>query len=62
MSDRPKLTIYCKLEQADLNGFGKLSLVISKEDTQLLASICKLLRELFLEKDIYLYITLLGEQ
>jgi len=56
-------TIYAKLEEADLDANGKLHLVLSKENKNIILWICKFLRENYLDNDILLQIALLtGEK
>jgi len=56
-------TIYAKLEEADLDADGKLHLVLSKENKDIILWICKFLRENYLNNDILLQIALLtGEK
>jgi len=52
-------TIYARLEEADLDANGKLHLVLSKENKNIILWICKFLRENYLNNDILLQIALL---
>jgi len=51
-----QLAIYCKIESSFLTGEGKLQLEISKHNKHILQTICKIIRESFVDKDICLLI------
>jgi len=57
----PKVTIYCKLKASDITPDGHLDLLLEKENIEVLTILCKLIREYFLDREIYIFITLLGK-
>ena len=64
MTEKPSLIVYASLKSADLSSEGELILVLEKnQDVQpSTTTLCKLIRQFFQEKNVYLYITLLNEK
>uniref|UniRef100_A0A6H1ZWI2 Uncharacterized protein n=1 Tax=viral metagenome TaxID=1070528 RepID=A0A6H1ZWI2_9ZZZZ len=61
MIEKPSLIICANVESADLTADGKLVIVLEKKPGTYpsISTLCKLVREFFQERDVYIYITIL---